>query len=64
MNIPRINPAIDAKFNFILNVMISRLKPIGPVRLVVISFKAGINLTIKFPSADPRIAPRMMNAIK
>jgi len=44
--------------------MISRLKPMGPVRLVVISFKAGINLTIKFPNADPRTAPRMMNAIK
>jgi hypothetical protein len=44
--------------------MISRLKPMGPVRLVVISFNAGINLTIKFPSADPRTAPSKTNATK
>lgn len=62
--IPRTSPAIDAKFNFILKDSISRLKPIGPVRLVVITLNWGMNFTIKVPRAEPRTAPRIINAIK
>jgi len=61
---PSIRPIIDAKFNFILKDSISRLKPIGPVRLDVITLICGINLTIRFPRAEPSTAPRIMNAIK
>ena len=55
---------MDAKFNFILKESISRLKPIGPVRLDVMICIWGINLTIRFPRAEPRTAPRIINAIK
>lgn len=61
---PSTRPAIDAKFNFILKDSISRLKPIGPVRLVVITPSCGINLTINVPRAEPRMAPRIINAMK
>jgi hypothetical protein len=61
---PRIRPTIDAKFNFILKESISRLKPIGPVRLDVMICIWGINLTIRFPRAEPKTAPRIINAIK
>jgi hypothetical protein len=66
IKIPIIKPIIDAKFNLILNEIISRLKPIGPVRLSVIIFSdgEGNNFTIKFPSADPKTAPRIIKAIK
>jgi hypothetical protein len=66
INIPIIIPTIDAKFNLILNVIISRLKPMDSVRLAVITCNggAGKSLTIRFPSADPKTAPRITKAIK
>ena len=54
----------DARFNLRLRLIISRLKPTGPVRDSVITFIAGANFTIRLPSADPRIAPIIMNAKK
>jgi hypothetical protein len=61
---PKIMPTIDAKFNFILKERISKLNPIGPVRLVVMILNCGINFTTRFPSADPRIPPRIIKAKK
>lgn len=57
-------PTIEARFNLKLNDKISRLKPIEVVRFEVINFIAGKNFTIRFPVAEPRIAPSSMKAIK
>jgi len=62
--IPKIIPIIDAKFNFILKERISKLNPIGPVRLVVMILNCGINFTTRFPSADPKTPPRIIKAKK
>lgn len=64
IKMPATRPAIDAKFNLRLKLIISRLKPIGPVRLEVIKPAAGKNLTTSVPRAEPRIPPRSINAIK
>jgi hypothetical protein len=55
---------MDAKFNLRLKLIISRLKPIGPVRFEVIKPAAGKNLIVSVPRAEPRTPPRSMNAIK
>lgn len=55
---------MDAKFNLRLKLTISRLKPMGPVRLEVIKAASGKNLTRSVPRAEPRIPPRIINAIK
>lgn len=59
-----IKPIIAESVNLIFRLMISRLKPIEPVRFLFNTDKAGIKLAINVPDADPRIAPIIKKAIK
>jgi len=61
---PETSPTIDAGFNLRLKLIISRLNPMGPVRFDVIKAAPGKNLTRRVPRAEPRIPPRIINAIK
>ncbi len=62
--IPMIIPKIEERFNFKLKDIISRLNPIGPVKLAMITFAPGMNFAINDPNAEPNIAPIKMKAMK